>query len=88
MIRLMLAAAFAALAMQASANTWRCGQSVVVVGDSTAALKQRCGQPDRVVQLETAYGGAAGERWEYDRRGVTTLITIRGGRIRAIEEAR
>lgn len=83
-------AALAALAVAgpAGADTWRCGQHVVATGDSVATLRQKCGQPDRVVQLVNVYGAGTGQRWEYDRRGVTTMVTIREGRIEGIDEVR
>lgn len=69
-------------------DTYACGQRVVSVGDSTAALRSRCGEPDRIVQLVNVYGAGTGQRWEYDRRNATVLFTISGGRVTAIGEVR
>jgi hypothetical protein len=69
-------------------DTYACGQRVVSVGDSTAALRSRCGEPDRIVQLVNVYGAGTGQRWEYDRRNATVLFTISGGRVTAIDEVR
>jgi hypothetical protein len=86
----LMLAALAALTItgQAEANTWRCGQHVVATGDSVSTLRQKCGEPDRVVQLVNVYGAGSGQRWEYDRRGVTTLVTLSAGRIDGIAEVR
>lgn len=71
-----------------AADTYACGQRVVSVGDSTAALRSRCGEPDRIVQLVNVYGAGTGQRWEYDRRNATVLFTISAGRVTAIDEVR
>lgn len=86
---LALGLAFGAAAPRAIAiDTYACGQRVVSVGDSTAALRSRCGEPDRIVQLVNVYGAGTGQRWEYDRRNATVLFTVSGGRITAIDEVR
>lgn len=71
-----------------AADTYACGHRVVSVGDSTAALRSRCGEPDRIVQLVNVYGAGTGQRWEYDRGNVTVLFTVGGGRVTAIDEVR
>lgn len=70
------------------AATYACGQRVASIGDSVAALRSRCGEPDRIVQLVNVYGAGVGQRWEYDRQNVTVLFTITGGRVTAIDEVR
>lgn len=69
-----------------AADTYACGQRVVGVGDSIAALRSRCGEPDRIVQLVNVYGAGTGQRWEYDRRNTTVLFSISNGRVTAIDE--
>jgi hypothetical protein len=71
-----------------AAATYACGQRVASIGDSVAALRSRCGEPDRIVQLVNVYGAGVGQRWEYDRQNVTVLFTITDGRVTAIDEAR
>jgi len=70
----------------AAADTHTCGQRVVSVGDSIAALRSRCGEPDRIVQLVNIYGAGIGQRWEYDRRNTTVLFTVSSGRVTAIDD--
>jgi hypothetical protein len=69
-----------------AADTHACGQRVVSVGDSVAALRSRCGEPDRIVQLVNVYGAGTGQRWEYDQRNTTVLFTVTSGRVTAIDE--
>jgi hypothetical protein len=70
-----------------ASDTFRFSGGVVSVGDSIAALVQRAGKPDRTVQLENAYGGGVGERWEYYLPGgKLVMFTIRGSRVVAIDE--
>lgn len=69
-----------------AADTHACGQRVVSVGDSIAALRSRCGEPDRIVQLVNVYGAGTGQRWEYDQRNTTVLFTVSSGRVTAIDE--
>jgi hypothetical protein len=40
------------------------------------------------VQLETKYGGAVGERWEYYRDGKTLMIELHAGKVTSITETR
>ncbi len=61
---------------------------LITDGDGAGKLLQVAGKPDRIVQLETEYGGATGERWEYYREGKTLQIEIRSGRVSSIIEMR
>ena len=61
---------------------------LITSGDGPGKVIQVAGKPDRVVQLETEYGGAVGERWEYYRDGKTIQIAIYDGKVRSIVENR
>lgn len=61
---------------------------LITDGDGTGKVMQVAGRPDRIVQLETEYGGATGERWEYYREGKTVQIEIHDGRVTTITETR
>ncbi len=61
---------------------------LITDGDGTGKVMQVAGKPDRIVQLETEYGGATGERWEYYREGKTVQIEIHDGRVTSIIETR
>jgi hypothetical protein len=76
-------------AAQPTIETYNCGYQVVAVGHTVAKLTRACGTPSRVVQLETGFGGAAGERWEYYRAdNSVVLFWISGAIVRRIERAR
>lgn len=63
-------------------------RGIVSRGDSTAALIQRAGQPDRIIELQNHRGAAVGERWEYYLRDKQVNFTISGGKITQVEELR
>lgn len=69
-------------------DTFRFDRGVVAVGDTTTALMQRAGKPDRVVTLENKFGAATGERWEYYLRDKQVYFTIYSGRITSVDELR
>lgn len=52
------------------------------VGDGERRVLER--DPDRVVQLENAQGGAVGIRYDFYLRGKTVQVYVRGGRISRI----
>lgn len=88
-MRIILAGLLALAAFDAHAfDTFAFPRGVVSKGDSTAALVQRAGQPDRIVTLENRRGAAVGERWEYFLRDKQVNFTISGGRITQVEELR
>jgi len=67
----------------------RFDRGVVTTGDSAGTVIQKAGrQPDRIVQLQNAYGAAVGERWEYYLSGKQVNITFSGGKIVSIDEIR
>ena len=75
------------LAMAAhAADSVRFGSKLVTLGDSEGKVYQVAGQPTRIVQLQTEYGGAAGYRLDYVTDRKTVQITIHGGRVVSIEE--
>lgn len=78
----MLAAACAV----AAGETVAFGNRVVSVGDSVGRVRDAAGNPTRVVTLYNRLGAPVGERWEYEVRGKTVLITITQGRVVAIDE--
>ena len=78
----------AATSNAAAFDTFQFPKGVVSKGDSTAALIQRAGRPDRIVTLENSRGAAVGERWEYYLRDKQVNFTISCGRITGVEELR
>lgn len=73
-----------AMAVEASCNlsSARLSAGLVKVGDSDRRVLDS--RPDRVVQLETRQGGAAGIRYDFHRQGQTLQIHVRAGRITRI----
>lgn len=73
------------LALPVSAWSADCSQSgrfgsrLIMAGDSDRRVIEA--GPDRTVRLETKYGGAAGYRFDFYRRGVTVQIYVQAGRV-------
>ena len=67
-----------------------CGKSLVMEGDSTYKLLQRCGSPSRVVSVSAGIDGIGEnvEKWYYDfgERRLLYILTIRGDSILKIKE--
>jgi len=55
----------------------RFGQKLLNVGDPERKVIEL--EPDRTVQLETRFGGAAGYRFDFYKRGRTVQIYVRSG---------
>ena len=80
-----------ALALALSAPAWASdsvnfGNRVIVIGDAVGQVYQVAGAPSRIKKLENKRGAEIGERFEYYRDGKTTMITIKDGKVAAIEE--
>lgn len=76
------------LTLPAFADSLAFGSRLVTTGDGAGKVMEVAGKPDRIVQLETKYGGAAGERWEYYRDGKTIMIEFHQGKVTSIIEVR
>ena len=55
----------------------RFGSQLLQVGDSERRVIEL--EPDREVQLETVFGGAAGYRYDFYKRGRTIQVYVRSG---------
>ena len=86
MRRIILTLVLLCLCAAASAATYRFRNGVVTEGDSVAAVIQRAGKPDRVVQLQNEYGAGVGERWEYYFGSKLVALVISDGRVISIRE--
>jgi len=73
-----------ALSAEASCNlsSARLSAGLVKVGDADRRVLDS--RPDRVVQLETREGGAAGIRYDFYTRGQTLQVYVRAGRVTRI----
>lgn len=69
-----------------AADTVAFGNRVLVTGDGVGQVYQVAGAPSRIKKIENKRGAEVGERFEYYRDGKTTLITIKDGKVAAIEE--
>jgi hypothetical protein len=79
---LALAAAFAASPAHASgSSSERCGSSVITIGDPITKVRNACGQPWRIVDLQNDFGASIGERWEYERTNGLAQFVIQGGKV-------
>lgn len=73
-----------------AADSVRIDNRIIQVGDSEAHVVRIVGEPDRIVVLETAGGGATGERWTWydvedpyhDR---SLVIRMRRGKVADLE---
>jgi hypothetical protein len=72
----------AAVATECSYRSVRIDNQLVAVGDSARKAFEL--GPDREVQLENRYGGAAGVRLDFYERGKTVEIHINRGEVRLI----
>jgi hypothetical protein len=88
MRKLLISAALLLATLPALADSIAIDGKLITDGDGPGKVMQVAGKPDRIVQLETKYGGAAGERWEYYRDGKTILIEFHGGKVTSITEVR
>lgn len=88
--RALTASLLLGLAAPVFADSVRIGNRLIQTGDSEAHVLRVAGEPDRVVVLETAEGGATGERWTWyevedpyhDR---SLVIRMRRGKVSALE---
>ncbi|MGL4204602.1 MAG: DUF2845 domain-containing protein [Aeromonadaceae bacterium] len=81
---------------QVQAQSMRCGNNLVVVGDQTVTLLTKCGKPLLVEAIsrtaQTEQGELtqvqAGERWTYDQgKGkFMQIVTIYNGVVKSIED--
>lgn len=76
------------LATSAQADMIRVEGKVLTDGDAPGKARQLLGSPDHVTRLESVYGGAVAERWDYYRSGKTIEITVSGDKIVKIIEKR
>ena len=79
------------LALALSAPAWASdsvafGNRVIVIGDAVGQVYQVAGAPSRIKKLENKRGAEVGERFEYYRDGKTTMITVKDGKVTAIDE--
>lgn len=75
-----------ALANDCHHRTVRIDRTLIAVGDSPRKAYEL--EPDRTVQLENGYGGAAGVRLDFYERGKTIEIHINQGEVRLICQRR
>jgi len=92
MNRLVLGALLILLSSNADANSFRCGRTLVKVGDSSNALIKKCGSPLRKYSSkETINEHGRQQRvgvsnWVYERRGKQNMIvSIRSGTVMKIQ---
>ena len=76
-----------AMADYSPAQSLRCGQKIVGVGDPTIELLQKCGEPDLKEVLKT--NGFIIEKWTYNCGSARfmKILTLKGGKIQKIEKA-
>lgn len=86
MRRIILTIILLCVCAAASAATYRFRNGVVTEGDSVAAVIQRAGKPDRIVQLQNEYGAGVGERWEYYFGNKLVSLELSGGKVISISE--
>ena len=88
--RAFTAALLLGLTVPALADSIRIGNRLIQPGDSEAHVLRVAGEPDRIVVLETASGGATGGRWTWyevedpyhDR---SLVIRMRRGKVSTIQ---
>jgi hypothetical protein len=74
-----------------ASESLRVDNKVLTVGDSAVRVLQLMGQPTIRSFQDTPVGGlplnqlAPGEYWQYERNGMTIIITVVGGRVANFE---
>ena len=76
-IALLLASALANAQTLECYTAERFGTELLKVGDSERAVIEK--EPDREVQMETIFGGAAGYRYDFYKRNRTIQVYVRHG---------
>lgn len=89
----MIALAILAIAGPASADSLRCGGSLVQVGDPAAVVRSNCGRPDFVDpwigSSELVYGRApSAEEWTYNRgpNRLLQILVFKNGELKRIRD--
>jgi len=92
MIRLYLFLTLSSLYTSATADSFRCGRSLVKAGESTNALIKKCGEPVRKFSSKERLVDAGHasvvdvSNWVFERRGKKDMIvSIRSGSVVKIE---
>ena len=88
MNKLMLCAFFIAISSNTTADSFRCGRSLVKLGESSNALIKKCGDPLRKYSSkETVYergrqSTVGVSNWVYARKGKNDMIvSVRSGTV-------
>lgn len=92
MIRLCLFLTLLSLHTSATADSFRCGRSLLKVGESTNALIKKCAEPIRKFSskerlVDAGHSSVVGvSNWVYERKGKKDMIvSIRSGAVVKIE---
>ena len=88
MKKIALFVCLALASLSAFADSIAINGRLITDGDGPGKVIEVAGKPDRIVQLETKFGGAVGDRWEYYRDGKTLMITFHNGKVTSIVETR
>jgi hypothetical protein len=80
MRKLLLLIIFVSFSISASANSFRCGRTLVKVDESTNALIKKCGKPVRKYSSKETINDHGRQKsigvsnWVYERRGKKDMI--------------
>ena len=92
MNRLLLCVLFAFIADNALATSFRCGRTLIKVGESSNALIKKCGSPSRKYASKETISDhgrqkqASVSNWIYERRGKKDMIvSLSGGAVIKIQ---
>ena len=92
MSRLCLFLTLMTMSTSATADSFRCGRSLLKAGESTNALIKKCGEPVRKFSskerlVDAGHASVVGvSNWVYERRGKKDMIvSIRSGAVVKIE---
>lgn len=78
---------FSLLSLQGAAESFKCGNRFVSIGDSKATVLLRCGEPF-FAEVISGEDQIRVEQWAYKKKGYRSFIrilTFSGGKLRDIE---
>ena len=92
MSRLLLCILLVLVSVNTSADSFRCGRKIVILGESSNALVKKCGSPARkysskeILNTQGRQQSMSVSNWVYERRGKKDMIvSVRSGTVMKLQ---